>query len=233
MVAPPILGKRAFTPNDRFFKLAEYLTIYMDMEIYALVASQRISASDIFPNGSNPIPQGDIVPTPGQYRAAIQCRQFNLDIKHFVFGPFWAAFQPNTIVAYEFEFVQPNRDSPKILESDKWGAIAEMFWNTALVFFYEQNRQWIQQTFGSSSKDLNNWPPIFRFAWALRNAASHHGGRLNITDEKVLPVTWHHLSYDHRNVGLRVFGDVMTLGDMLLFLVQFSDELDRLGAPTS
>lgn len=106
-----------------------------------------------------------------------------------------------------------------------------MFWNTALVFFYEQHRPWLQEKFGSGPKNLNNWPSIFRFAWALRNAAAHHNGALNITDPNVPPITWHQLKYDHTNAGLRVFGDVMSMADMLIFLIEMSDELDGLGCP--
>jgi hypothetical protein len=72
---------------------------------------------------------------------------------------------------------------------------------------------------------------MFRFAWALRNAAAHHGGRLNITDHKVPPITWHHLKFDHNDAGLRVFGEVVNMADMLIFLIEMSDELDRLRHP--
>ncbi|MGA7453722.1 MAG: hypothetical protein WBW73_21425 [Rhodoplanes sp.] len=106
-----------------------------------------------------------------------------------------------------------------------------MFWNTALLFFYEQHLPWVQNTYGRNSKDRDNWPPIIRFARALRNAAVHHQGKLNITDPKVPPVSWHHLNYDHTNAGLKIFGDVMNLADMLIFMVELSDEFDRLECP--
>ncbi len=153
-------------------------------------------------------------------------------IKHYIFGPFWASFHPVTITEYEFDFVDPPPVPTRELKSDKWGGLGEMFWNNLLVFFYEQHLRWIQQKFGQQSKDRDKWPEHFRFAWALRNAAVHHGGHLNLTDPKVPPIKWHHLQYDHTNgVGTRLFGDIMHLGDMLIFLIELSDEFDRLGCP--
>jgi hypothetical protein len=208
-------GIRRFTPQDRFFRLAEYLTIYLDMEIYAVAASQSLT-----------------IRPPGNHFATLISNQFPVEIRHSVFGPFWASFQPTKLLHYEFEFVQTReRTSQKLISSNAWGDVAKLFWNTALVFFYEQHRPWIQTQYGRTSKDIDKWPAILRFAWALRNAAAHHGGVLNITDPRVPPVTWHHLKYDHTNVGLRVFGDVMSIADMLIFLVEMSDELDRLGCP--
>jgi hypothetical protein len=210
-----LMGPRLFVPGDRFFKLAEYITIYLDMETYAVCASQ-----------------GEPVRPPGRYFAVLISKLFPIHIRYNVFGPFWAAFKPIHILNYEFTFVTASpRPMDKILTSAKWGAIAEMFWNTSLIFFYEQHRPWIQNTLGSQPKDMDRWPPIFRFAWALRNAAAHHGGKLNITDPRVPPITWHHLKYDHRDAGLRIFGDVMNVADMLIFLIEMSDELDRVGCP--
>lgn len=230
MADVPVLGKRVFRPSDRFFKFVEYVTIYLDMETYAIVASQNVDARDIFPN-ANPYQRGPLIPPPGHYRASLQCRQFPIDIKHFIFGPFWATFQPGISTEYEFDFVPTEGPKPKQLTSPKMGSIAVMFWNNLLVFFYEQHARWIRKRYGQHGKDIDKWPELFRFAWALRNAAVHHDGRLNITDEKVPPIKWHHLQYDHSNTGLRVFEEVMTLGDMLLFLIEMSDELDRLGSP--
>jgi hypothetical protein len=209
------LGPRRFTPNDRFFNLAEYLCVYMDMETYAISASQGLK---IHPPGNN--------------FATIICNQFPVEIRHPVFGPFYSAFQPHNVVSYELTIVPARqRNNVLTMESAKWGAIAEMFWNTALVFFYEQHLPWIQSTYGRSARERDQWPAIFRFAWALRNAATHHHGALNITDPMVPPITWHHLKFDHNNAGLRVITDVMSLGDVLLFLIEMSDEFDRRGCP--
>jgi hypothetical protein len=211
-----LMGSRRFVPGDRFFPMAEYLTVHLDMETYAVCAANNLA-----------------IRPPGQQFARLGCRQFPLDIRHNVFGPFWATFQPSiTINAYEL-FFEPKqqRGQQTQFTSDKWGRLAEMFWHMGLLYFYEQHVSWIHQTYGRQPKDRDTWPSLLRFAWALRNAATHHNGCLNITDPKVPPVVWHHLKYDHNDAGLRVLGDVMTLGDILVFLIEFSDELDRLGCP--
>jgi hypothetical protein len=209
-------GIRRFTPQDRLFTLVEYICVHLDMETYAVSAAKNV-----------------VIRQPGNHFSTLISKQFPIHVRHSVYGPFWASFQPTKMVAYEFNFVPASKPKDNLIHfhSDTWGSVAEMFWNMALVFFYEQNLPWINRTFGSSSKDRDGWPAIFRFAWALRNAAVHHNGKLNITDPNVPPIVWHHLRYDHNDVGLKVFGDVLTLADMLIFLVEMSDELDRLGAP--
>lgn len=170
---------------------------------------------------------------PGAYFATLIGKQFPVNVRHPVFRPFPLSFTPAVVQHYELEFTPLAYSSPTVVSysSDKWGAVSEMFWNTALVFFYEQHLTWVQNTYGRGPKDRDNWPPLIRFAWLLRNAAVHHHGKINLTDPKVPPISWHHLKYDHTNAGTKVFGDVMSLADMLIFLVEMSDELDRLGCP--
>jgi hypothetical protein len=203
--------------QDRLFKLIEYLTIYLDMEVYAFSAA----------HGAPKIQQD------GTHFATLIGKQFPVNVRHPVFRPFPLSFTPTVVQHYELEFTQLAYSSPTVVtySSDKWGAVAEWVWSNALVFFYEQHLPWVHDTYGKTSKDRDKWPPIIRFAWALRNAALHHEGRLNITDPNVPPVTWHHLNYDYKDAGLKVFGNVMNLADMLIFMVEFSDELDRLGCP--
>lgn len=83
-----LMGPRRFAPGDRFFKLAKYITIYMDMETYAITASQGL-----------PLRQ------PGQWFATLRSRLFPVHIRHNVYGPFWATFHPLSIAHYEFTFV--------------------------------------------------------------------------------------------------------------------------------
>ena len=152
-----LMGIRRFAPQDRLFKLLEYLCIYLDMETYAVSASQGLP-----------------IRPPGNHFATLISKQFPVRIRHSVFGPFWASFQPIPLQHYELNFVPATPPSTTTVNfsSAKWGTVAEMFWNTALIFFYEQHRPWLQQTYGRSPKEMDNWPPILRFAWALRNAAA-------------------------------------------------------------
>jgi hypothetical protein len=208
-----LMGARRFTPGDRLFKLVEYLCIYMDMELWAFTSVREMPRR-----------------APGNWFATLNGKQFPINIQHPVFGPFWAAFQQNEVAYYELTFVPatPKQNVTEI-SGPKWGEVATMFWNNALIYLYEQHRPWINCKYGSSSKDRNEWPSIFRFVWALRNAAAHHAGRLNLTDD-VPPVTWHHLKFDHNNKD-RVIDEVMSFADILVLMVEFSDELDALGCP--
>jgi hypothetical protein len=95
------------------------------------------------------------------------------------------------------------------------------------VDFYEKHRPWIGKTLGA----LDKWPELFRFAWAVRNAISHHGGKINITDPKLRPVVWHKLSYDYHHAGTEIIGPVLALADMIILMFEISDELDRLKCP--
>lgn len=210
-------GVRRFAPTDRLFRLIEYLSIYLDMEVYAVCASQ-----------------GAPIRPPGQHFATLIGKQFAVNVRHSVFLPFPISFTKTVVQNYELEFTSAAYTSPTVVHfsSEKWGEVATLFWNSALVFFYEQHLPWIQDTYGRGANDRDNWPPLFRFAWLLRNAAVHHHGAINLTDPMVPPVSWHHLKYDHTNgAGTKVFGDAMSMADMLIFLVELSDELDRLGCP--
>jgi len=213
-----LMGERQFTKTDRFFQMAEYITVYLDMETYAVWAAKRL-------------PLKPEIKPPGNYFATLKSRQFPVRIRHHVFGPFPDSFdKPRDAYAFNIVPAAPAGDEIR-LESAAWGDVGNMFWNNALIFFYEQYRPWLQTKFGAGEKDRNTWPQIFRFAWALRNAAAHHNGALNITEKNVPPIVWHHLSYDYRHAGTHVHPDVINLTDMLILLIEMSDELDQLGAP--
>lgn len=213
-----LTGIRTFGPDHRFFQTAEYITVYLDLEAYAVCAANNIPIKPV-----------------GNWFGTLQSKQFPVNVRHSTFGPFPKSFSSKTHQQrYQFQFVPaaPEPASSVYFQSDTWGEVSNMFWNSTLVFFYEQHVPWIRNKFGTSQKDRDTrWPPIFRFAWALRNAAAHHHGKLNITEESVPPVIWHHLKFDHTDKGVRVLGDVMNITDVLIFLIEMSDELDVQGCP--
>jgi hypothetical protein len=100
----------------------------------------------------------------------------------------------------------------------------------AIIFlqFYEQHRPFAQSTLG---EDTKLWPQTFQFAWAMRNAIAHHGSLLNFTNPSYHPVTWNGISYSPADNGKPILGPHFTVGDLLLFMGDFSNELDTLGAP--
>ena len=97
------------------------------------------------------------------------------------------------------------------------------------VDFYEAHRPWIRDALG----EIDEWPELFRFAWAVRNAISHNGGRINIADPKRRAVRWHKLSYDHRHAGTAIIGPVLFTADIIILLCEMSELLDALGCPVS
>jgi hypothetical protein len=57
--------------------------------------------------------------------------------------------------------------------------------------FYEQHRPYLQLDHG---RDTKAWPPLFQFAWAIRNAITHHGGHINFENPNYPEVHWKTLS---------------------------------------
>src|SRR5262245_29807025 len=114
-------GLRKFNSGDRLFSLIEYLCIYLDMEVIAVSAVKGLA----------------IPPQPGDWFASLECRQFPIRIQHAVHKPLWASFQATVIKSYELNFVPAATPKENIVHfsSEKWGAVAEIFWNMVLVFF--------------------------------------------------------------------------------------------------
>lgn len=101
---------------------------------------------------------------------------------------------------------------------------------TALfVKFYESHVPWLRQTFGNERK---KWPPIFYFARNLRNFLVHHGGKVHFERPNDPPAAWHHFTYSPADDGQpAVAPNHIYLGEMIILLVELSDELDRLSCP--
>jgi hypothetical protein len=94
--------------------------------------------------------------------------------------------------------------------------------------FYEEHRPHIQSKYGGDAKA---WPQIFQFAWTIRNGIVHHGGNINFSNPNYPSVTWHTFSYSPADNGKPIFGSHFTVGDLFMFLFDFSDELDAISAP--
>lgn len=138
---------------------------------------------------------------------------------------------------FELQFVSGRRqlhDMPqRVQESHKVTAYHRVFNNMlGLTFlsFYERHRPWLQKHFGG---EVDKWPQLFRFAWALRNAITHHEGEVNFENPKCPSVTWNGLTYSPADNGRLVFGPDLGMGDFIVLMLQMSDELDRLGCPAS
>jgi hypothetical protein len=91
----------------------------------------------------------------------------------------------------------------------------------------DSNMDWLSLNVCS---DRSKWPSILCFARVIRNAIVH-GGSLNITNPKALPVNWKHLEYGPADHGKPILGKELGMADLMLLAIEVGEELDRLGAP--
>lgn len=97
---------------------------------------------------------------------------------------------------------------------------------TALVQFYEDFVPWLKLKLGN---DHTKFPPVWRFARVVRNAASH--GQVHIKDQSFVPVSWANLTYGPAQDGRQVLGSDLWLGDIFLLMLEMDDALNLLGCP--
>jgi len=92
---------------------------------------------------------------------------------------------------------------------------------------FERQVPWLT---ANVSTDRNKWGPIPCFGRMLRNAAAHEG-RLSMDNPNTPAVSWKHLTYGPPDNGRQILGGDLNIADLLFFMFDLSDELDRLGAP--
>jgi hypothetical protein len=206
-------GVKVFRRGDRLSDLVSQLTLYLDM--------QTIAVNAVADRSTPPGPRKG-------HCASLVSTLFGVLVQMPIYFHFAASFNPALAAPVEIKIVDggmpPGLD--EYTSQDMVGT-SLMIWNMALVFFYEQQLDGMRAKFG---KRRDSWPEIARFAWALRNAAAHNGA-LHFTSADARPVQWHHLRYDARDNGKKVIGDIMKPADVLIFLIEFADELDRIGIP--
>lgn len=205
-------GRLVFRRGDRLFQIASQLVLYHDMQTIAVNAVAE-----------RPNPP----PAKGHYANHVSTI-FGVCVQMPIYFPFAASFNP--ALDSQVEVTIFDGGMPSGLDeytSSGMGGATLMIWNMAIVFFYEQQLEAMRAKFG---KPTDSWPEIARFAWALRNAAAHNGA-LHFTKEDVRPVYWHWLRYHAGDNGKKVIGDIMKPADVFIFLIEFANELDRLGVP--
>jgi hypothetical protein len=92
------------------------------------------------------------------------------------------------------------------------------------VEFYEAYKQWVYNHFGS----LDRATPAWQFARIIRNSISHDG-KVLISDATAKPATWHGLTYGPADNGRVTIGGDLSSGDILILILEMSDELDAAG----
>ncbi len=83
------------------------------------------------------------------------------------------------------------------LQSADVVTIVSQLVGTAFLKYYERNKQRPTAAYGTQPKA---WPPLWRFAWLLRNAIAH-GDRWAISDPSFPATDWHGVSVTSADSG--------------------------------
>jgi hypothetical protein len=132
---------------------------------------------------------------------SLESARFPLLILLPIAGPFYLAAtnnaQPRT---YQVQFTE-HEPQPPGPTTPQLRTVHHMAFSSIFVVFYERYRPWLQGKFG---RDVKSWPAFFRFCWAIRNACTHHDGRINFTNPESASVSWAGLTYSPADNGKQV-----------------------------
>lgn len=94
----------------------------------------------------------------------------------------------------------------------------------AFVSYYERHLDAVESRWGRESQ--GNWPMVWWFAWAVRNACSHNG-QIYFKSEKHPAVSWNSLQYSYADNGRSILFDDLTGVELLLLMEEMDEELRR------
>ncbi len=72
----------------------------------------------------------------------------------------------------------------------------------------------------------SEWPEVWRFGWAIRNACSHDG-KIHFSGQGSKPVMWRNLKYDSSNNGRPILFEDLTGVELILLMEEMDAELRR------
>ncbi len=164
---------------------------------------------------------------------AIQCVQFPIVIRVPIVTTLRAVAQGKPVTQIRFAFLEKKPPPPLPAGMEKTtieghGATTLSAITPIYVDFFEKYRSWIRAKFDG---DPYTWPEPFNFARVLRNFISHHAGRVHFDNPNAKPVSWHKLQYSPADDGKKVVAADIDIGDLIILMFEFSDELDRQGCP--
>lgn len=183
------------------------------------IATDAISVASHFHSGLR-------IPTSGY--VAIECNQFPLDVQLPLSGPVACAMKGLLPVSIEVDF-QPTPPKTPVYTHKSGGfkSVHLSLYAATFVNLFEQNVSFLEAAY---TTDRSAWPDFWNFVRVVRNCCSH-GGTLNFTNPRAAAVNWYHMSYDPTQNGHLVIGGDLSFGDLLVLMVEMSEELDALGAP--
>jgi len=81
------------------------------------------------------------------------------------------------------------------------------------------------------STDYPSWPPVLNFCRVIRNACIH-SGKVNLSANSPISVSWRGRTLDKNNAGQEIFSDnIISSGDLVLMLFDLEFELATIRAP--
>lgn len=175
---------------------------------------------------------GQPLPTGGH--VVYECKRLPMNVRLPTSGPAAVALSgkmPDVIKLY-FHKLPPH----KPLGPEGTGGFASTLTSlycATFVNLYERSKPFLEKHFGS--KDVKKWSDFWRFVWVVRNCCAH-GGTLAFNDTSASSVVWHSIKYspisrDFAGPPRLVIGGDLSLGDLLVLMVEMSEELDAIGAP--
>lgn len=94
----------------------------------------------------------------------------------------------------------------------------------AFVSYYERHLDAVEARWGRESH--GNWPMVWWFAWAVRNACSHNG-KIYIKGRDHPAVNWRSLKYEFNDNGRSILFDDLTGVELILLMEEMDVELRR------
>ena len=92
----------------------------------------------------------------------------------------------------------------------------------AFVSYYERHLDAVESRWGRESQ--GNWPMVWWFAWAVRNACAHNG-KIHFKSEKHPAVSWKSLQYSYADNGRPILFDDLTGVELILLMEEMDAEL--------
>ncbi len=93
----------------------------------------------------------------------------------------------------------------------------------AFVSYYERHLDAVEARW---KEKRSEWPEVWRFGWAIRNACSHDG-KFHFSGLGSKPVMWRNLTYDFNDNGRPVLFDDLTGVELILLMEEMDAQLRR------
>jgi len=112
---------------------------------------------------------------------------------------------------------------------EKYYSFSDSVTNGMYLEMFETHAPWLGANVNS---DSNQQPELVRFARMVRNAIGHHGIiSWDNPNPAIPPVKWYNFEISRLDNGRRFIGTEFHMYHSIALMIEFSDELDRLGCP--